>query len=71
MTDAAFKNVFDQLILERGGRASLSVVHLSVVRSLALALCADPPASPATIAGLGALLPPPKKADEYTYDLRI
>jgi hypothetical protein len=66
---AEFQSIFDQLCNERGGRQNLSVVHLSVIRALALALVADRPASPATIAGLGALLPAPKAAGEPTYDL--
>jgi hypothetical protein len=66
-----FKNIFDNLIAERGGRQNLSVTHLSVIRTLAVALSTDPPASPQTIAGLGALLPEPKAAGAPTYDLSL
>lgn len=67
-----FKNVFDSLVIERGGRQNLSVVHMAVIRALAAALTGDPAASPTTIASLGALLPPPQQTgDEHTYDLRI
>jgi hypothetical protein len=69
MATADFQCIFDGIIAERG-RENLTVVHMAVVRALALALSSDPPV-PATIGSLVALLPAPRKANEPTYDLRL
>jgi hypothetical protein len=65
-----FKNVFDEICRERGGRQSLGVVGVSIARSLAQALC-DPATPPSIIANLSASLPPKMQPDEKPLDLRI
>jgi hypothetical protein len=60
------QTVFDQLVHERGGRGSLSVVDLAVCRTLAIAL-ADGDATGAT--ALAALLP--AKTEQAPLDLTL